>query len=247
VKADKLKPWRFRSWITSTAINDFLQRACPILDLYERVTRGDLAPDEVVLSADEKTSIQARDRSAYGPTISGEPAHIEHSYKRRGALCLMAALNVATGRVLGSLFSTKHFTGFATFLTRTLQKVADGGARIVHLILDNGSTHRPKYLAAWMAETFPDLQVHLRWLPVKSSWLNPIEIFFSQLQCQALTPNTFPSLTALAERILAYIQYYNADCSPIRWLYTSACLRQKYAQVSEPHLLPEATATPGLS
>ncbi len=231
LRADKLKPWRFRSWITPKDLATFLERACPVLDLYERVATGAVSSGEVVLSVDEKTSIQARAHATYKPAGRGDPAHLEHTYQRRGAVHLIAALSVVTGVVSGTVVADKRFVEFAAFLRTLLTPVLQQGARRVHLILDNGSTHRPKYLAQWLAENFPGVTVELHWLPVRSSWLNQVEIFFGILQQQALTPNDFPSTPALTHRILDFIAYRNENARPIEWTYTSRQLRAKHERL----------------
>jgi transposase len=228
LKEDKLKPWRFRSWITPKDIGKFLERACPVLNLYEQVFLGRLGPKEIVYSIDEKTSIQARHHASYSPTGKGEPAHLEHTYARKGAVTLMAALNVLTGGVTGEIFADKLFESFALFLTALLEDTRQAGYTCVHLILDNGSTHRPKHLRAWLDTYFPDFDVVLHWLPVRSSWLNQIEIFFSLLQREALTPNNFEDIEALENRILGYVEHHNGKCQPIEWTYTSNDLRKKH-------------------
>ncbi len=228
LRGDQLKPWRVRSWITPKDLATFLERACPVLDLYERVATGAVMSGEVVLSVDEKTSIQARAHATYTPAGRGEPAHLEHSYKRRGAVHLLAALSVVTGLVRGTVVADKRFAEFAAFLRDLVTTVLQEGARRIHLVLDNGSTHRPKYLAQWLAENFPDVPVELHWLPVRSSWLNQVEIFFGILQQQALTPNDFPSTAAVTHRILDFITYRNENARPIEWTYTSRQLRAKH-------------------
>jgi len=228
LKADKLKPWRFRSWITPKDLSTFLERACPVLDLYERVAKGLLEAGEIVFSIDEKTSIQARQHATYKPTGGGEPAHIEHTYKRKGAVHLIAALNVATGWIVGETFLSKRFVEFSAFLHKLVTDALNTGAHRIHLILDNGSTHRPKFLAQWLAENFPHVAIEIHWLPVRSSWLNQVEIFFGILQRHALTPNDFPHTDATRSRILDFIAYRNEDATPFNWTYTSPKLREKY-------------------
>lgn len=231
LQADQLKPWRVRSWITPKDLPTFLERACPVLDLYERVASGAVDEDEVVFSVDEKTSIQARAHATYTPAGAGEPAHLEHTYQRRGAVHLIAALNVVTGAVSGTVVADKRFVEFGAFLRDLLTTVLWQGARRIHLILDNGSTHRPKYLAQWVAETFPGVAVDLHWLPVRSSWLNQVEIFFGILQQHALTPNDFPHTDAVTTRILDFIAYRNQNARPIAWTYTSQQLRAKHERL----------------
>lgn len=232
LKAEKLKPWRFHSWITPKRLADFLPRACAVLDLYERAKT--FLHHEVIFSIDEKTSIQAREHPTHAPAGPGRPARIEHTYKRHGALALFAALNVLTGWVFGRVYDNvdKTFETFSEFLTELLAKAVAQGYTVIHLILDNASIHRPKYLQAWLEEhlrAYPGVEVVVHWLPVRSSWLNQVEIFFSVLQTQALTPNNFASIHLLRQRILGFINYWNRTHGPIKWTYTSDRLRQKYA------------------
>jgi len=226
LKAEKLKPWRFRSWITPKNLLDFLPRASDILDLYANVKK--IGADEIAFSIDEKTSIQARHHATYTPTGGGEPAHLEHTYKRRGAVNLLASLNVSNGAVLGQVYMHKTFQNFADFLTVLITGAIMCGKKIIHLILDNSSIHRPKYLGVWLANTFPHIRVSVHWLPVRSSWLNQIEIFFSLLQTQALTPNNFPDRDAVINQIFGYIDWHNLDPQPIKWNYTKDDLHEKY-------------------
>jgi transposase len=231
-----LKPWRFRSWLTPKDLAHFLPRACPVLDLYERVRRGTLKPGEVVFSIDEKTSIQARQRAVRKPPRPGRVMQVEHSYLRRGAVHLIAALHVASGLLWGGVYEHKRFVEFSDFLTDLLRQAIAAGARRIHLILDNGSTHRPKYLATWLMENFPKdtygVEFDVHWLPVRSSWLNQIENTFSVLQRKVLQPNDFSSRQEVALRIVQWMDQRNLAPKPINWTYTSQQLRAKY-QVRE--------------
>ena len=236
LRQDKLKPWRFRTWITPKDLETFLPRACNVLDLYSRVGRGELESDEVVISADEKVSIQARQHASYRPTGAGEPAHIEATYARRGAVGLIAGLNVATGKVYGEIHETRGFNAFSSFVKNTIDHWIGAGKRTIRLILDNGSAHRPKYLATWVEETypkttFPDLNVHIHWLPVRSSWLNQIEIVFSFVQAHALTPNNFANTAEVTKRVLDFLDLYNTLYPAFNWTYTSNDLCTKHKAV----------------
>lgn len=228
LRAERLKPWRFRSWITPKDLPSFLERACPVLDLYERVRKQQLEPGESVFSIDEKTSIQARHHATYRPAGQGEPAHVEHTYQRKGAVNLIAALDVVSGMLFGQVFPHRSFVEFSSFIMALLKNALESGACRIHLILDNGSIHRPKYLATWLSENFPDVEVVVHWLPVRSSWLNQIEIFFGILQRLVLMPNDFTDTVAVAKRILDFIDFRNRTPKPIRWSYTSEQLRKKY-------------------
>lgn len=231
--AELLKPWQFRSWITPKNLKAFLERGKDILDLYERVAHGLLAPDEVVHCIDEKTSIQARRRASYSPPQEGEPARVEHTYERQGAVQLYGSLDVAVGRTFEQVQQKKDFATFSQFLAALLCKVVAAGARIIHLIMDNGSLHRPKYLSTWLAEWLRDqgytqVEVVLHWLPPRSSWLNQMEIIFSLVQTHVLMPNNCESTDQMAARILAYLALRSQNPRPVDWTYTSAQLCKKY-------------------
>lgn len=226
-KADKLKPWRFRSWITPKSLESFLARAEPILDLYARVRAG-LSPDEVVECIDEKTSIQARKRGQTPARTGGAPARVEHTYARAGVVHLFASLSVAAGKVVGHVTESKDFQAFARFLTHLVTTRIQEGYRRIHLILDNGSTHRPKSLANWIQQQDFNAEIILHWLPVRSSWLNQVEIFFSLLQSFALAPNCIDNADEATRRILDFIALFNVTSSPFAWKYTSDDLRKKY-------------------
>lgn len=244
LQAERIKPWLFESWITPKDIGVFLERATAVLDLYERVKKGLFDSDEGFWSADEKTSIQARERASYKPPDDGAPARVESSYVRRGALQLFAGLNIVTGQVLGKLYENKTFEQFSDFFKALLRHSLDLGQRRLHLVLDNGSCHRPGSWPTWLPEIlaqerhFSEMTVKVYWLPPRSSWLNQIEIFFSLLQTQALAPNNFESCAALKERILDYIALRNLRPTPFDWSYTARDLRQKHALdlSSEPRL-----------
>lgn len=233
LKADKLKPWRFRSWITPKDLTKFMPRACAVLDLYERVAQGLLQAGEIVYSVDEKTSIQARQRATNEPPRPGRPARVQHTYARRGAVNLIAALDVSLGTVIGTVCDRKNFPVFSAFLVELIDVAVASGKDTIHFILDNGSLHRPKHLENWLREHCPHVTVVVHWLPVRSSWLNQIEIFFGILQRHVLQPNDFPDLRVLGERILRFIAFYNVDAEPINWTYTSRDLKRKYESAEQ--------------
>jgi DDE superfamily endonuclease len=166
-----IKPWRYHSWQRPTDPR-FLERAIPILTLYERAQT--LArKDHLLVCADEKTSIQAR--RACGrttPARSGQPLHIPDRYQRRGAVQPFAALLVHTGETLARCFERKRFVEFQSFLQLLFGSVWCRRIRSLHLILDNGSTHAPQRLPSWITTLELPFPVHLHWLPVNASWLD---------------------------------------------------------------------------
>jgi len=227
LQADQIKPWRFRSWITPKDLSKFLPRARVILELYER-TRS-LGSAEVTWSFDECTSLQARERDSHSPPKpGGNGTLLEASYRRRGAVQLFAALNVATGYVEAVVKATKTFADFQAFVVQVIEKSVQMGKSVINIVLDNGSTHRPKYLEKWLKDAYPDLNVRVFWLPVRSSWLNQIEIFFSILKAHVLRLNDFSSLVELERMILDFIALRNLRPVPFRWQYSVVDLYRKY-------------------
>ncbi len=230
--AEKLKPWRYHHWQRILDPHTFLERARPVLQLYQQA-KALLQQGIWVVCVDEKTSIQARKGTqAPQPAAPGQPVHVAHRYQRQGALHLFAALSVADGQVYGKCRLRKRFVDFQAFLLGTL--IPEALARGVHtvaLILDNSSTHAPKQLACWLQEQIEAngwaLEVQLYWLPPNASWLNQIEIWFSILQRKLLQPNHFERLGSLRQAILDFISYHNQTAKPIQWSYTVEKLEQK--------------------
>ena len=150
LRADKSTPWRYHSWQHSTDPH-FVDRATPVLDLYAHA-QALAAQGEVVVCSDEKTSLQARQHvSATQAAAPGSPVHVADRYKRMGAVQLFCALIVALGLTFARTSRGKKFADFKAFLLEFFQSALCAGLKVVHLILDNGSTHAPKQLGAWIA------------------------------------------------------------------------------------------------
>jgi len=230
--AEKLRPWRYHSWQHILDPQAFLERARPVLRLYERA-RELLKKGVWVVCVDEKTSIQARKRAqAPDPAVAGQPMHISHRYKRTGALHLFGALSVADGQVYGQCRLRKRFVDFQAFLLAVvIPEALRRGVHTLALILDNGTTHAPKQLERWLKEQTEihgwELSVQVYWLPKNASWLDQIEIWFSILQRKLLQPNHFERLGSLRQAILEFIAYYNQTAKSIQWSYTVEKLEQK--------------------
>jgi hypothetical protein len=226
LQADRIKPWRYHSWQRPTDPR-FLERAIPILTLYERA-QALARKGHLLVCADEKTSIQARRVCGHTtPARPGWPLHLPDRYERRGAVQLFGVLLVHTGETLARCFERKRFVEFQSFLRMLFGSVWCRRIRALHLILDNGSTHAPKRLPAWIGTLDLPFPVHLHWLPVNASWLDQIEIVFSELQRKALTPNDFDSTDHVRQRILAFFAERNRRARPIQWTYTSHKLLAK--------------------
>ena len=216
---DAIKPWQHRCWIFPRDPK-FTSKAARILDLYERVwERQPLKDDEFVVSADEKTSIQARRRCHPTlPTRPGSCMRVEHEYERCGAWVYLAALDVHRAKLFGRCEAKSGIQPFDRLVEHVMTQPPYNEARRVFWILDNGSSHRGQRSIARLQQKYPRLvPVHG---PVHASWLNQIEIYFSILQRKALTPNDLPSLVAAEERILGFQRYYESIAHPFEWKFT---------------------------
>ena len=230
---DAIRPWQHRSWIFPRD-PQFAIKAGQILDLYQKVWNGDqLKDDEFVLSADEKTSIQARARRHVSyPTQPDSPMKIEHEYKRLGAWAYLAALDVHRMKLFGRCEHKSGIASFGRLVDQVMTQSPYREARKVFWIVDNGSSHRGPKSAARLKEKYTNLVlVHG---PVHASWLNQIEIYFSILQRKALTPNDFLSLQALEEHILNFQRYYEKIADPFEWQFTRKDLDRLMAKIKTP-------------
>ena len=222
---DAIRPWQHRTWIFPRD-PDFATKAGRILDLYGRQWRGKrLKSDEFVISADEKTSIQARIRKHPSlPPRSAQAAKIEHEYARGGAWAYMAALDVHRAKVFGRCEETTGIKPFDRLVAQVMATSPYRDARHVFWIVDNGSSHRGQASVRRLQTAFPNLVlVHG---PVHASWLNQIEIYFSIVQRKALTPNDFSSLADVEDRLLRFQKYYETIAKPFEWKFSRADLHE---------------------
>ena len=229
---DALKPWRQRSWITPRD-PAFASKAGRVLDLYAGYWAGQpLHPDDCILSADEKTSIQARVRRApTTPARPGAPMPVEHEDARGGALAYLAAWDVRRGGVIGRCAATTGIAPFARLVDQVMAQEPDRSAPRVFWIVDNGSSHRGEKAVRRLQARYPNLiLVHL---PTHASWLNQIELYFSIVQRKVLTPNDFPDLAAVARRLLAFEALYNDTAVPFHWRFTRADLDRRLLQLAD--------------
>lgn len=233
LSAEKLKPWRYRLWQQIEEPEAFLDRARPLLWLYQQA-KVLLQRGIWVVCLDEKTSIQARKRlQAPRPPVQGDHSVLlSPRYQRKGALHLFAALSVADGQLYGLCQARKRFVNFQHFLlTVIIPEALRRQVTTLALIADNGTTHAPKQLEAWLQQQIAQqhwpLSIQIYWLPKNASWLDQIEIWFSILQRKLLTPNHFESLEALQTAIDLFIAFYNRSAKPINWSYTVDKLEHK--------------------
>lgn len=227
---DAIRPWQHRTWIFPRD-PCFLDKAGRILDLYERIWDGKkLQDNEYVLSADEKTSIQARRRChATYPAQPNLPMKIEHEYNRCGAWAYSAALDVHQVKLFGLCENKSSIAAFDRLVEQIMMQSPYKEAKRVFLIVDNGSIHRGPNSVTRLQGKYPNLVlVHG---PIHASWLNQIEIYFSILQRKALTPNYFPSLMALKDHILSFQNYYEEVAKPFEWKFTRDDLKNLFNKI----------------
>ena len=187
-------------------------------------------PDKaLVLSVDEKSQIQALDRTQpLLPLRPGLPARQTHDYIRHGTTTLFAALNVLEGTVIGSCMPRHRHTEFLAFLER-IERETPRGVRI-HLILDNYGTHKHPAVRAWFA-AHPRYQVHFT--PTGASWLNLVERWFAEITRQRIRRGTFRSVPELVRAIREYVRDNNKDPRPFLWTASAATIIRKVRRCKE--------------
>jgi transposase len=190
----------------------FVEKVRDVVGLY-------LNPPEraVVLCVDEKTQIQALNRSApVFPMLPGTPARASHDYVRHGTSSLYAALDVMTGKVIGSLHSRHRATEFLAFLKKIDAEVPDD--LDCHVVLDNASTHKTPAVKRWLT-AHPRFVVHFT--PTSSSWLNLVERWFAELTTKKLRRGTHTSVRQLNKDIRTWIDTWNDNPRPYVWTKTA--------------------------
>jgi transposase len=210
-RAFGLQPHRVDSWKLSKDPL-FIDKVRDVVGLY-------LAPPEraVVLCVDEKSQIQALDRTApILPMLPGTPARATHDYKRSGTSSLYAALDLTSGTVISALHQRHRSIEFKKFLQRIDREVPAELA--VHLVLDNSSTHKTPQIKRWLL-AHPRFVLHFT--PTSSSWLNLVERWFAELTTKKLRRGTHRSVPALNADIRAWITTWNDDPRPYVWVKTA--------------------------
>jgi len=239
---DAIKPWLYRSWIFPRDPN-FAEKASRVLDLYQGVWNGKrLGPNDFVISADEKTSIQARNRKGFSTTPG--PNHIrrvEFEYQRCGALAYLAAWDVRRAKVFGLCNTKTGIDSFRRLVDLVMQQEPYRSANRVFWITDNGSSHRGQPSIDRLSQWYPNaILVHT---PVHASWLNQIEIYFSVVQRKVLTPNDFKNLETLEQKLIGFQSRYEEIAKPFKWKFTKEDLKRILLNLSDydiHHVLPVA-------
>jgi hypothetical protein len=228
---DAIKPWRYKYWIFPRDLR-FAEKAGPILDLYAGRWQGQpLGPKDHILSADEKTSIQARLRChAPLPPALGRPAYIENEYKRGGALQYLAAWDVRRGYVMGRCEPKTGIASFGRLVKQVLAEEPYRSGERLFWIVDNGSSHRGAAAKKRLRQV--DSRIILVHTPVHASWLNQVEIYFSIIQRKVLTPNDFTDLEAVRLRLALYEELSNQNPTPFQWKFDRTKLTALLAKIA---------------
>jgi transposase len=215
--AHGLKPHLTRSF---KLYNDpkFCEKVQDIVGLYL-----DPPDNALVLSVDEKSQIQALDRTQPGlPLKKGRAGTMTHDYKRHGTTTLFAALDVATGRIIGECMPRHRHQEFLRFL-RAIDRDTPKGLDL-HLIVDNYATHKHAKVKAWL-KRHPRFRVHFT--PTSASWINLVERFFGLITDEAIRRGVFHSVAELEAAIHAYLEQHNAEPKPFVWTAKAASILEK--------------------
>ncbi len=206
-RAFGLQPHRLETFKLSTD-PDFVAKVRDVVGLY-------VSPSAhaIVLCVDEKSQLQALDRTQpMLPLRPGQVARRTHDYTRHGTTSLFAALDIATGRVIGRCYPRHRAAEFRRFLDQTEANVPQD--LDVHLVMDNYATHKTPLVRKWLLKR---LRWHIHLTPTSSSWLNQIERFFALLTERQIRRGVHRSVAALQDAITSFIERHNADPKPFRW------------------------------
>jgi len=202
-----LKPHLVKSFKVSNDPN-FEEKLTDVVGLY-------LNPpcNAVVLCVDEKSSIQALDRTQPGlPLKKGRAGTMTHDYKRNGTCTLFAALNVSTGEIIGECKPRHRHQEFLSFLKTVEQQIPK--SQELHLIVDNYATHKHPTVKSWLKR---NKRITLHFIPTSSSWLNLVERFFGLITEKAIRRGVFSSVKDLEEKLMNFIAHHNDDPKPFVW------------------------------
>src|SRR5258705_554716 len=222
-RAHGFQPHRIKQFKLS---NDprFVEKLRDVVGLYV-----DPPAHAIVLSFDEKSQIQALDRTQPGlPMKKGRAGTITHDYKRNGTTTLFAALNMLDGKVIGTCMSRHRHREFLRFL-RLIDQQTPAGLDL-HLIVDNYATHKTPAVKRWL-KAHP--RFHLHFTPTSASWLNMVERFFAEITRQRIRRGAFKSVSELKSAIMEYLENHNADPKPFIWTKSAGQILEKVARAKQ--------------
>lgn len=219
-RSHNLKPHRLKSFKLSRDAR-FMEKLTDVVGLYLN------PPDQaLVLCVDEKTQIQALDRTQPGlPLKKGRFGTMTHDYKRNGTICLFAALEVLQGKVIGQCFTRHRHQEFLRFMRRLDAEFP--GKTVLHLVMDNYGTHKHPNVQAWL-KRHPRFVAHF--VPTSSSWLNLVERWFGELTSKAVRRGSFASVADLQSAIARFLQVWNENPKPFVWTATIESIQAKLAR-----------------
>ena len=204
----------------------FVEKVRDVVGLY-------MSPPEraIVLCVDEKSQVQALDRTQpLLPMTPGQAERQTHDYVRHGTTSLFAALNVATGEVIGKCYRRHRAREFLRFLEEVDAAVPRQGGMEVHLVLDNYATHKTPAVKRWFLR---HPEYHLHFTPTSSSWLNQVERFFAQITERRIRRGVFRSVAALEAAIREYLKHHNASPKPFVWTADADLILNRIKTVCE--------------
>jgi transposase len=204
----------------------FVEKVRDVVGLY-------MSPPEnaIVLSVDEKSQVQALDRTQpLLPMTPGQAERGTHDYVRNGTTSLFAALNVATGRVIGKCYRRHRQQEFLKFLNEIDAQIEREPGVEIHLILDNYGTHKTAAVKRWF-ERHPEYRLHFT--PTSGSWLNQVERFFAAITEQRIRRGVFRSVAALEKAIMEYLAAHNENPRPFVWTANADLILDRVKRVCE--------------
>ena len=219
-RSHNLKPHRVKNFKLSRDVR-FMEKLTDVVGLYLN------PPDNaLVLCVDEKTQIQALDRTQPGlPMKKGRLGTMTHDYKRNGTTCLFAALEVLQGKVIGQCYSRHRHQEFLKFL-RQIDAEFPGDIAL-HLVMDNYGTHKHPNVQTWL-KRHPRFVPHF--VPTSSSWLNLVERWFGELTSKAIRCGCFSSVADLQSAITAFLDAWNENPKPFVWTATVESIQAKLSR-----------------
>jgi len=222
-RAFGLKPHRTETFKLSTDPY-FVEKVRDVVGLYLN------PPDKaIVLCIDEKSQVQALDRTQ--PLLPMEPWQVErgtHDYVRHGVTSLFAALDVATGKIIGKCSARHRQQEFLKFLQHIDANLVKEPGVTVHLVMDNYGTHKTSTIKRWLLK---HPEYHLHFTPTSSSWLNQVERFFAEITQKRIRRGVFRSVKQLQQAIMDYLAEHNANPKPFVWTATADSILERITKV----------------
>lgn len=233
-RSHKLKPHRVKNFKLSRDAR-FIEKLTDVVGLYLN------PPDQaIVLCVDEKTQIQALDRTQPGlPLKKGRLGTLTHDYKRNGTTCLFAALELLQGKVIGQCYGRHRHQEFLKFLHRLDREFP--GEVPLHLIMDNYGTHKHPNVQAWLKR---HRRFRFHFTPTSGSWLNLVERWFAELTTKAVRRGAFSSVDDLQSRIQEFLEAWNEQPKPFVWTASIDSILAKHSRCRDTleHIKPGCTA-----